>query len=502
MKLSGLLERFRDAGGSREIRRAGAADDPEISAVVYDSRRVRGEGVLFACFRGDHADGHDFAAKAFASGAVALLCERPLPVDLPQIVTPGVRGAMSALSAVLYDRPADRMGMIGVTGTNGKTTTAYILRAILRAVGERVGMLGTIVYDDGCGEVPADRTTPEGPDIQAFLAKMAANGVSWCVMEASSHGLDQGRLEGCAFDAVGFSNLTPEHLEYHADMEGYFRAKRLLFTKYAKAEAVGAANADDAYGMRLLEDFANLRAFSLERGAECPRAYRAERLRVSLRGTSFDALCPDGGVLALETPLIGRHNAANVLEAVTIADALGLDRLGIAKGVAGTPQVPGRLERYAFSNDVHAFVDYAHSPDGVEQVLRLLSGLKSGKLVSLWGAGGDRSPSKRPVVGGILAKYSDYAVISTDNPRSERPEAIAAAVEEGFRAAGGSGATILDRKEAIMHALDRAAPGDIVLIAGKGPERFIEYADRKVPFCDAEAVEEWARSRGHEVIGR
>jgi UDP-N-acetylmuramoyl-L-alanyl-D-glutamate--2,6-diaminopimelate ligase len=389
--------------------------------------------------------------------------------------------------------------MIGLTGTNGKTTTAYIIRAILRASGEKSGMLGTIVYDDGASESPAGRTTPEGPDIQLMLGRMIEGGAKYCVMETSSHGLDQGRVRGCAFDRVGFSNLTQEHLEYHNDMELYFAAKRKLFTDYVKDGWAGAANADDRYGLRLLEEFpGKIRAFSLsgDVGGEGD-IYRARVISVALSGMSVEISLPGRTPFSVDSPIIGGHNASNILEGAVIADSLGVDADVVARGVAECPQVPGRLERRSLPNGVTVFVDYAHSPDGMEQALSTLSMLTRGTVRVLWGAGGDRTPVKRPIVGGVMASLADHIVITTDNPRSENPADIARDVERGVKAAARNvrSDTILDRGEAIDFILKSAAPGDVVLIAGKGPERFIDYGTHRAPFVDSERVDEWARSR-------
>lgn len=478
--------------------------DPELASLAYDSRRIRpGEqGVVFACARGDHTDGHDFAAKAVSAGAAALLCERELPIDVPQVVVRNVRAFMGDFAAVLYGSPASRMKMIALTGTNGKTTTAYVTRSILRASGASVGMLGTIVYDDGATETFADRTTPEGPDIQQSLATMVRNGATHCVMETSSHGLHQGRLNGCRYARAGFSNLTPEHLEYHKDMESYFQAKRLLFTNYVDEAWMGAINADDAHGRRLLDEFAShTRGFSLD-AAAIGIPYRGSGFMQHIAGMSMTLTYPDGETDTLQSPLIGAYNASNILESVVIADSLGIDRRKIAEGVRHCPQVPGRLERYAFRNGVTVFVDYAHSSDGVEKVLTTLADVTEGQLAILWGAGGDRTPTKRPAVGEMMARYADYAIVTTDNPRSERPEDIARDVEKGVLAGGGASRyeVVLDRGEAIYRALDRAKPGDVVVVAGKGPERTIEFATHCVPFSDSETVLSWAAERAVEVV--
>jgi UDP-N-acetylmuramoyl-L-alanyl-D-glutamate--2,6-diaminopimelate ligase len=471
---------------------------PDIREIEYDSRKIDSgrDGVAFACVRGETSDGHDFAADARRAGAAAFLCERELPglSDCPMIIVPDVRASMGEAAAILYGRPSRKLLMIALTGTNGKTTTAYITRSIMRASGVKTGMLGTIVNDDGQRETDASRTTPEGPDTQRLLADMARNGVSCCVMEASSHGLHQGRLKGCEFDRAGFSNLTLEHLEYHGDMESYFAAKRLLFTNYMRGGWAASVNADDQYGARLLADFPQARGFSLE--SQDGRFYRCKAIRAGITGTDLDIIFPDGGRLRVQSPFIGMHNASNVLESVAIADSLDISREKIARGIADTGQVPGRLERFDLEG-VTVFVDFAHSPDGLEKVLSTLSGLKNGNLWVIWGAGGERAPEKRPVAGKIMARIADRVIISTDNPRKESPEDIARQVESGAISPGRPTRheIILDRREAIKSALERARPGDVVLIAGKGPENYMDYGDYKIHFSDREIVLEWALER-------
>ena len=480
--------------------------DPDISSLFYDSRKTLShpESAIFACVKGKHVDGHDLAAKALASGCAALLCEHELPFDVPQLVVKNSRAAMGEAAALLLDHPAKKMTMIAVTGTNGKTTTTYLIRSIMCAIGCKIGMLGTIVYDDGVEESDALHTTPEGPDVQEMLAKMYRNGCGACVMEASSHGLDQGRLAGCSFDRIGFSNLTPEHLEYHKDMESYFAAKHLLFADYVRGEWRASVNADDTYGRRLLDEYHNnALGFSLDCNASTD--YHAKILKSDIDGMEIGIQLPDGNVFSLHSPLIGEYNASNILEALVIADSLEIDPDSIARGIAACARVPGRLERYDFTNGVSAFVDFAHSSDGMEKVLSTLRPLVKGNIWALWGAGGERTPLKRPVVGGIMSKYADRVVITTDNPRSESPAAIAAQVEEGVVSSSEKRGNmrhevILDRREAIYYALDNADPNDVVLVAGKGPERFIDYGDRKEPFLDSAVLLEWAHARGVGVV--
>jgi UDP-N-acetylmuramoyl-L-alanyl-D-glutamate--2,6-diaminopimelate ligase len=494
--LLNLYELFDELSGEKILKPSGESC-AEVSEVVYDSRKIdiNSGGILFACVPGERTDGHNFAGHAVNSGATALLCERAisgLPVDIPEIIVPNVRASMGEAAAILNGWPSKKMTMIAMTGTNGKTTAAYIMRSIMRAAEIVTGMLGTVVNDDGQKETDAWRTTPEGPDIQRILASMVQNGAECCVMEASSHGLHQRRLEGCTFDRAGFSNLTLEHLEYHGDMESYFEAKHLIFTDFVRAGWVAAVNADDEYGARILAEFPdNARGFSLRRASG--GMYVCAVISADIDGSDLEIIHPDGKSYRVRSPFIGLHNAANVLESAVIADSLGIAGDVTAKGVSDCVQIPGRLERFRLG-EFTAFVDFAHSPDGLEKVLSTLARLKKGRLWILWGAGGDRSSLKRPVAGEIMARLADQVIITNDNPRTERPETIARQVETGVISSGAAVnyEVILDREEAILSALGRAEPGDVVLIAGKGAENYIDYGDHKVRFNDSETIRRWA----------
>lgn len=507
MRLDDLLQRVRGARdiGLIDTERVSGREETPIETIEYDSRQVakNSKGVLFACAEGDHTDGHLFAGDAVQKGAAGLICARKLPIDVPQILVRDVRSAMGLVAAELYGHPALDMTMIGLTGTNGKTTTSYMVRSIMRASGIKTGMLGTVVYDDTESEKYAERTTPEGPDTQRFLSLMVRNGASCCVMEASSHGLDQGRLKGCLFDRVGFGNLTSEHLEYHRDMENYFQAKRTLFTDYVKEDWRGVANANDEYGRRILCEFKDrVSGYTFEWDKE--EFYSVRILENRLEGMRLEIIFPDGFSFEVASPLIGDYNALNILEAASVADSLGVEKEAIKAGIEKAPQVPGRLERYSFANGTAAFVDFAHSSDGMEKVLSTIKPLVSGRLIVVWGAGGDRSREKRPVVGAIMAEYADLSIVTTDNPRSEDPGVIAADVKAGIVSSGfpSDHRVILDRREAIFNALDSSKNEDVVVIAGKGPERTIEFADRTLPFCDNEVLLDWAFERSVEVLQR
>ncbi len=474
----------------------------EIKRITHHTSKVT-EGSLFCCLPGARHDGHDFAEEALKKGAVALLCERPLDIELPQILVNDARQAMAPLAAFICGFPADTLKMIALTGTNGKSTTTYLVRSVLESAGLPTGLLGTIAYHDGRIETLADRTTPESDEIQEWLSRMVKNGCKACVMEASSHGLEQGRLWGCRFDAAGFTNLTPEHLDFHGEMETYFQAKRRLFSEFTRGEWVGAANADDPFGRRIIAEFSpNVIPYGLIAGG--PESIRANLISMNLQGIRLEILFP-GGVSArvLKIPLTGRYNIYNILSAATIAWGMGIGEAAIGRGLEKAPQVPGRLERYLFENGVCCIIDYAHSPDALRNVLKTLGELARGKIWSVFGMGGDRYAPNRPLMGEVASEFADELVITMDNPRSEDPASIAHQIGEGIQ--GGkrlaSHRIILDRPEAIHYALDCAKAGDIVLVSGKGPEPYIIIGEKTLPYSDRETVKNWAKARGMEWPG-
>jgi UDP-N-acetylmuramoyl-L-alanyl-D-glutamate--2,6-diaminopimelate ligase len=403
---------------------------------------------------------------------------------------------MGELASLVYGEPASKLLMVGVTGTNGKSTTSYILRSILQATGVKSGLLGTIVESDGAREHDAERTTPESCDIQRHLAAMVKNKCGACVMETSSHGLQSGRLDGCRFDVVVFTNLNPEHLDFHKNMENYFQAKRLLFTKYSREGRIAAVNADDPYGARLLKEFPDARGF---------RFSHASNVELNMDGSSFiiqeSAVQGGGGhtpPLPLKSPLVGKFNVTNVLAAVAALRGQFDDAL-IAKGVAEIPQVPGRLEKHRVPNGACCVIDFAHTPEALCNILSVARGFCTGKLISIFGHGGGRYPSNRPVLGAVAASLADLILVTMDNPRDEDPALIADSIVQGIEnqnKAKGKGTryqVILNRKEAISTALCIAGPNDVLVVSGKGPEKFLTIKDRKIPYSDAEAVEEWIR---------
>lgn len=471
--------------------------DVRVWGITGDSRNVE-RGDLFCCIPGEKKDGHDFAGQALQRGSAALLVERILPLPAPQLLTPNGRRDAGRLASILYGTPSDKLSMYGVTGTNGKSTTTWIIRHLLQSLGRKTGLMGTIVYDNGAEEVDAERTTPENYEIQRSLAYMVRNGCVACVMETSSHGLSLDRLEGCAFDGGVFTNLSEEHLDYHHTLEEYFVAKRRLFTAYMKKEWHGAANGEDQYGKRILKDFPNqVVPFGFGRGEG--GGVWAEEVSVGLDATRATFSFPDTGErYRVTTPLTGKFNVSNMLGAISLLSAESFENRALVEALGSMVQVPGRLEKYFFSNGVCAIIDFAHTPAALKNVLSELRPLCSGRLVTVFGHGGERFKPNRFSLGTVAAFFADKAIITMDNPRGEDPADIARQIEQGLREAkkGTEVVTILDRELAVRTALSEGRPGDVVLISGKGPEKNIVIGERKIPYTDREAVFAWASEKG------
>ncbi|HEX3975192.1 MAG TPA: UDP-N-acetylmuramoyl-L-alanyl-D-glutamate--2,6-diaminopimelate ligase [Solirubrobacteraceae bacterium] len=459
------------------------AADVEISSLVYDNRLVV-TGTLFFCVPGYTRDGHDFAPDAVARGAAALVVERPLNLGVPEIRVPSVRVAMAPAAARFHGDPTARLQTVGVTGTNGKTTTAFLMRAVLEAAGRPTGLLGTVKSVVGGVEHEVLRTTPEAIDLQRTFAEMLDAGDKACVLEVSSHALELHRADAIHFAAAIFTNLTQDHLDFHETMEQYYGAKRLLFTDLAAAHAV--VNVDDPYGARLAAELAPARpaiTFALEHDA----TYRAGAVQTGLDGSHFAVTAPDG-VHELASPLTGRFNVSNVLGAFATARALGVDAGTAIEAIAAAGQVPGRFQSVAEGQDYAVLVDYAHTPDSLENVLQAARPLTSGRLHVVFGCGGDRDRGKRPLMGEIAARLADRVIVTSDNPRSEDPAAI---IDEILVGSGDGVEHEVDRRVAIDHAIASAEPGDVVVIAGKGHEQGQEFeGGRKIPFDDVTVVRE------------
>jgi UDP-N-acetylmuramoyl-L-alanyl-D-glutamate--2,6-diaminopimelate ligase len=454
----------------------------EIADLAYDARAA-GPGTLYFCVPGSRADGHDFAPEAIANGAVAVVVERPLQLAVPQLLVEDARRAMAVAADEFFERPTEQLQVAGVTGTNGKTTTAFLLYSILAAAGRRPGLLGTIESRVGGERRPAIRTTPEAIDLQRAFREMVDAGDRSAAVEATSHGSELGRLDHVRFGALVFTNLTQDHLDFHGTIERYFDAKRRLFTETRPPAAV---NVGDAHGRRLVDELRGrneLLTFGLAENADL----RAEDIELGSRGARFRA-----GGIELETSLRGRFNVENVLAAAAAARLLGVPDDAIARGVRELRGVPGRFEAVDEGQPFTVLVDYAHTPDSLENVLRTARELAQNRVICVFGCGGDRDRGKRPLMGRIATDLADLAIVTSDNPRSEKPEAIIAEILEG----AGEAEVEPDRREAIARAIAAADEGDVVVIAGKGHEQGQQFADRTVPFDDREVAREALRRLG------
>jgi UDP-N-acetylmuramoyl-L-alanyl-D-glutamate--2,6-diaminopimelate ligase len=466
-----------------DLRELFGSDAPpvEITALAYDNRAVV-PGTAFFCVRGLTRDGHEFAPDAVARGAAALVVDHPLGLGVPEVVVPDVRAAMAPVAAKLAGDPTARLQVVGITGTNGKTTSAFILRALLEAAGRQTGLLGTVSSVIAGVEAPTERTTPEAIDLQRTFAQMLAGGDVCCAMEVSSHALELHRADAIHWAVAVFTNLTQDHLDFHADMESYFAAKRRLFEA---GPGTAVINVDDPYGRRLAADFDAV-TIAIDHDADL----RARDVSFGLAGSTFTV-----GGLELRTPLPGRFNVLNVLGAMAVARAVGVDDATIARAVGQAGRVPGRFEPVDEGQPFAVLVDYAHTPDSLDNVLRAARQLAPGRVICVFGAGGDRDRSKRPAMGRIAGELADVAIVTSDNPRSEDPEAIIGEIVAGI-AGRDDIVTEPDRRAAIDQAVGMAEDGDVVVIAGKGHEQGQEFAGgRKVPFDDVAVAREALRAR-------
>ncbi len=467
----------------------GDGPDVPVSGLAFDNRLVE-PGMLFFCVPGFTRDGHDFAPDAIARGAAALVVQRPLGLGVPEVLVEDVRAAMAPAAARFYGDPTARLRVVGVTGTNGKTTTAFLTRALLEGAGLRCGLLGTVKSIVGGEERPVVRTTPEAFELQRTFREMLDAGDAACSMEISSHALELRRSDGIHVAAAVFTNLSQDHLDFHHTMEEYFVAKRRLFASELTEARI--ANADDAYGRRLIEEFPGTRTFAIDRDAD----YRAVDVRPDATGCDFRVVAADGDWEA-RVPLPGRFNVLNALGAWAAARTLGAPAEGLAAALAGAATAPGRFQAVEAGQPFSVFVDYSHKPDALEQVLRAARELTAGRLIVVFGAGGDRDRGKRPLMGEIAARLADVALVTSDNPRSEDPEAIIDEIWAGIPAGSHAEAhRDADRRASIRRAVELAEPGDVVVIAGKGHEQGQEFAGgRKEPFDDATVAREAIQAR-------
>jgi len=465
--------------------------DLGIKDIKVDSRNVE-PGDLFICLQGHTVDGHDYAEKAVKQGAIALVCQRELPLDVPQVIVKDTRFAMALLSDKFYGHPSHQLKVIGVTGTNGKTTTTHLLEKILEDQGKQAGLIGTIKMKIGREVFEVKNTTPDAIDLQKNFKKMLDAGSTYAIMEVSSHALDMGRVRGVDYHIAVFTNLTQDHLDYHGTMEKYREAKGLLFAqlgnKYQSAEQANKyaiLNADDPasdYFKKITA--AQVITYGIDQNADV----KAEKISISARGTHF-TLVSYKGKIEVQLKMVGKFSVYNALAAATAALVEGVPLEDIKKSLEEIQGVDGRFETVDEGQDFTVIVDYAHTPDSLENVLKTIKEFAKGKIICVFGAGGDRDRTKRPLMGEIAMKYSDLAVVTSDNPRSEDPEQIISDILDGVKKVTATDAdyiAITDRKQAITYAVENARSGDVILIAGKGHETYQILGDKVIHFDDRE----------------
>jgi UDP-N-acetylmuramoyl-L-alanyl-D-glutamate--2,6-diaminopimelate ligase len=480
------LDDLRDAVGALDVRNPAPVT---VADVAYDSRLV-GPGALFACVPGARVDGHDLAPDAVEAGAVALLVERPLPLPVPQLVVLDARLAMALAADAFFGRPTRELEVAAVTGTNGKTTTAFLLYSILAAAGRRPGLLGTVEMRIGGERRPVTRTTPEAIDLQRTFRELLDAGDRSCAMEASSHASELKRLVGTRFRALVFTNLSQDHLDFHGTLADYYDAKRRLFVEpdVDGNRAPAAVNVGDEHGRRLAEELRGLGGRLVTFGLSDDAEVRPEELELTPSATSLRA-----GGLVVRPRLRGRFNVENVLGALAAARLLGIEDEAVVRGVEHVAGVPGRFEAVDEGQPFAVLVDYAHTPEALENVLAEARRLAAGRLLCVFGCGGDRDRAKRPLMGEVVSRLADVPIVTSDNPRSEEPGAI---IEEILAGMDGREEVEPDRAAAIALAVEQAAEGDVVVIAGKGHEQGQELADRTIPFDDREVARDALRRLG------
>jgi UDP-N-acetylmuramoyl-L-alanyl-D-glutamate--2,6-diaminopimelate ligase len=465
----------------------GSVDRP-VENIAYDSRRVQ-RHTMFVALRGEKTDGHQFIGHAIDKGASVIVAEREQKDPrVTCLVVENTRTALADFSATFYGNPARKLKLAAVTGTNGKTTTTFLIKHICENAGLRCGLIGTVRYEIGERILPAIRTTPESLDLQELLAQIANAGCKAAAMEVSSHALAQERVRGIEWNVTVFTNLTQDHLDFHGTMENYFEAKAKLFTALAsqeqKTKPVAIVNVDDRYGQRLLDKLGKSVPV-VTYGMGLRADFRASNYRAEFTGTSYQ-LDARGKSYLVRLPLIGRFNVTNSIGALAAAEALGINLRSAVLSLGKAPQVPGRLELVPAKRQFQVFVDYAHTPDALANVLKTLHELQPNRLIAVFGCGGDRDRQKRPLMAEMADRLADYSIITSDNPRKEDPNVIIAETEKGFQS--NRYEKIADRTEAINRAVALARARDIVLIAGKGHENYQEFADYTIPFDDIQVA--------------
>jgi UDP-N-acetylmuramoyl-L-alanyl-D-glutamate--2,6-diaminopimelate ligase len=476
--------------------------ETELSGIETDSRSIS-EGQLFICLRGHTVDGHLFAPQAAGAGAAALIVERQLNLPIPQIVVRDCRLAMAVIANHFYDYPSHTLQLIGVTGTNGKTTTTYLIEQILNDQNKPTGVIGTIERRYAGLSFPMTSTTPQTLQLQRYLGEMRDAGTKYCAMEVSSHALEQGRVKGCRFRTAVFTNLTQDHLDYHETMDRYAAVKGLFFSRlgneYMAEESersYAVLNADDAAAAEYAELTASeVVTYGIDKEADV----RATNIRITAQGTSFHVYTFRGET-DVTLQMAGKFNVYNALAAISAVLLEGVELEAIARSLSAIPGVPGRVEAVNAGQAFAVIVDYAHTPDGLENVLRAIEQFAEQRIICVFGCGGDRDRSKRPLMGNIAVKYADYAIITSDNPRTEPPELILKDIEDGLIKGKIDPSTyelLADRKAAIQKAVEMASQGDVVLIAGKGHETYQDINGIKYPFDDRKVAKEAIRGIIH-----
>ena len=466
-----------------------------VRGMSMDSRRVQ-PGDLFACVPGFKVDGHDFALNAIASGAVALVVDRFLPLNVSQVKVSNVRQVIGPLAATVYDHPSKQLELVGVTGTNGKTTITYLIEKIGTKHGKKVGLIGTLGSRIDGRDIPGERTTPEAIEVQKLLGDMVAEGVSLAVLEVSSHAMDLGRVSGCEFDAGIFTNLTQDHLDYHKTMADYLDAKISLFSNLEgkKQPKISILNGDDSSFSKLSQASA---APVVSYGIDNEVDYRAENVEVTSEGVRFVVRFREG-IQDIQYSTPGVFSVYNALAAFVWGVERGYNRGSVAEALAEIPGVPGRFESIRLGQPFQVIVDYAHTPDGLENVVRTARGFTKGRLITVFGCGGDRDRGKRPLMGEAASEWSDFVIVTSDNPRTEDPDQIIKEVLIGI--SGVDHVALRDRREAIWSACRMAKPGDTILIAGKGHETYQIFGTEVHPFDDREVAREALRGLGYGQV--
>lgn len=472
--------------------------ETEVTGLALHSQQVE-KGHLFGAVVGTQLDGHQFIGQALRGGAVAILGQKespPLPLEATYIRVADSRQSMAHVAEAFYGRPSAQIGLIGITGTNGKTTTLHLLKAILEKASLKPSTIGTISYDVGGQSIEAHNTTPSCVELSRLFHKAVQAGHQWLIMEVSSHSLEQKRVEALAFDMAIFTNITHDHLDYHPSFDHYLQAKRRLFQLLSRNEqkkGTAMVNRDDPHASSIIKA---TRGQVITYGLRNKAHYRAANWSLSLRGSSFEVLTPEEKArVSLSLP--GLHNIYNSLSALATAGAMGIDLRTAIEAIEGVHEVPGRLEAIEQGQPFDVFVDYAHSPDGLRAILESVKPLCQGRLIVVFGCGGNRDQLKRPIMGAVAAKWSDFVIVTSDNPRKESPSQIASEIEKGLKESskirGDDYVIILDRYEAIQKALSMAQSQDVVIIAGKGHENYQIFEDRVIPFDDREAARQVLR---------